>query len=139
MMVPEALKNHVTFNNLDKQDSDSAGNNLSTAAKRCQVDNNQKHMEWEVAQYIVDKSDLDYVIIHLMNHFPDHISQLAIILNASCELQERVMMDLKQAYQESTQNEVAIQIMQMNARKVLFQYGELHEMAVNNIVLMKYL
>jgi hypothetical protein len=52
----------------------------------------------EIAQHEVNKSDFNFVKMHPVNHFCDHISQLGNNFNACSELPDRVIMDLKQAY-----------------------------------------
>jgi len=64
---------------LDKQkerESDPARNNLPAAAKRRPVDEGKTQIESEIAQHLVDKSDFNFVKIHLLNHFSYHIRQL---------------------------------------------------------------
>jgi len=83
---------------LDKQEereSDPAWNNLSVAAKRRRVDEDKTQIESDIAQHLVDESDFNFVKMHLLNHFSDHIRQLGNLLNVSSELPEKAMMDLK--------------------------------------------
>jgi len=63
-------------------------------------------------------------MIHLLNHFSDHIHQLANLLNVSSELQGQAMMDFKQVYQHSNRPEVSIQLLQMNAQNEVFHYPQ---------------
>jgi len=114
---------------LDKQEewgSDPTWNNLSAAAKRGQVDEDRTQIESEIAQHLVDESDFNFVKMDLLNHFSDHIRQLGKPLNVSSELQQKAMMDLKQAYRRSNRHEAASQILRTNARKEVFQYRELN-------------
>jgi hypothetical protein len=52
----------------------------------------------EIAQYLVDESDFQFVIMHLLNHSSDDIRQLGNLFNVSSELPETARMNLKQAY-----------------------------------------
>jgi hypothetical protein len=49
----------------------------------------------KIAQHLVDESDFNFVMMHLLNHYSDHVCQLGNRLNISFELQETAMMDLK--------------------------------------------
>jgi len=65
------------------------------AAKHRRVDEDKMQIESEIAHHLVDQSDFNFVKMHLLNHFSDHIRQLGNILNVSSELPEKAMMDLK--------------------------------------------
>ena len=64
----------------------------------------------EIAHHLVDESDFDFVKMHLLNHFSDHIPQHGNLLNVSSELSEKARMDLKHAYRQSNNQEAALQI-----------------------------
>jgi hypothetical protein len=81
------------------------------AAKRRQVDEDISKAKSEIAQHLVDKSDFNFVKMHLLNHFSDHIRQLGNLLNVSSELPEKAMMDHKQEYRQSNRHEAAFQIL----------------------------
>jgi len=51
----EGLKQLLTFNELEEPESDPAWNNLSTAAHRQRINNNQIPIKSEIAQHIVDR------------------------------------------------------------------------------------
>jgi len=65
-------------------------------------------------------------MMHLLNHLSDHIHQLGNRSNASCELPERAMIDLQQAYRKLKRHEAAFQVLQTKADKEVFQYRELN-------------
>jgi hypothetical protein len=109
--VLEALKMQLTLDKQEERESDHAWNNLSAAAKRCWVDEDKTQIESEIAQHLVNESNFNFVKIHLLNHFSDHIRQLGNLLNLSSELPEKAMMDLKQAYRQSNGHEAAFQIL----------------------------
>jgi len=108
--VSEALTKHLTLDKQDERESDPTWNNLSAAAKRRQVDEGKTQSESEIAHHLVDESDFNFVKMHLLNHFSDHIRQLGNLLNISSELPEKATMDLKQAYRQSNHPEAAFQI-----------------------------
>jgi hypothetical protein len=124
--VTEALKKQLTLDKQEERESDPAWNNLSAAAKRCRIDEDKTMTESDIAQHLVDKSDFNFVKMHLLNHFSEHICQLGNLLNVSSELPEKAMMDLKQAYRQSNRHETACQIVRTQARKEVFQYQELN-------------
>jgi len=126
MKVSEALKMQLTLDKQEERESHPAWNNLSAAANRRHVDEDTTQIESEIAQHLVDKSDFNFVKMHLLNHFSDHIHQLGNLLNVSSELPEKAMMDLKQAYWQSKCHEVPFQILGTKARKEVFQSRELN-------------
>ena len=97
-MVSEALKSQLTLDKQEEQNSNCTWNNLSVTAMRRRVDEDKMQIESEIAQYLVDESDLNFVDIHLLNHFSDHIRHLGKLLNERFELPEKEMMDLKQVH-----------------------------------------
>jgi len=103
------------------------------AAKHRRIDEDKTLIESDIAQYLVDELDFDFAKMHLLNHFSDHIRQLGNLLNASSELPERAMMDLKQVYRQSNRHEAAFQIVQTNAGKEMCQYRELNANAARHL------
>jgi len=83
-------------------------------------------IESEIAQHLVNESTLNILIIHLLNHFPDHLRQFANFENVSFELPEKAMMDSQQVYWQSNCHEATFEILGMNAWKVVFLYLELN-------------
>jgi len=124
--VSEAMKMQLTLDKQEEWESDPAWNNLSAAAKGRRVDEDKTQIDSVMAQHLVDTSDFNFVKMHLLNHFSDHIRQLGNLLNVSSELPDKVMMDLKQAYRQSKRHEAALQILRTKARKEVFQYRELN-------------
>jgi len=120
--VSEALKKQLTLDKQEERGSDPTWNDLSVAAKRSHVDENKMQIESEIAQHLVNKSDFNFVKMHLLSHFSDHICQLGNLLNVSSELPEKAIMHLKQADQQSNCHEAAILIVRMKAQKKVFQY-----------------
>jgi len=110
----------------EEWESDPAWNNLSVAETHRRVDEDETQRESAIAQPLVDESDLNFVNIHLLNHFSDDIRQLGDLLNVSSELRDKTMMDLEQAYQQSNRHEASFQIFQTKAQQVVFQYRELN-------------
>jgi len=113
--VSEALKKQCTLAKQEEQESDPACNNLSAAAKRRCVDEDIMQIESEIAQHLVNESDFNFVMMHLLNHFSDHICQHVNLSNAYSELPARAMMYLKQAYWQSNRHEPTFQILLTNA------------------------
>jgi len=74
--VPEALKRQLTMDKQEEWESDAAWNNLFAAAKHSRVDEDKTQIESDIAQHLVDESDFNFVKMHLLNHFSDHIRQL---------------------------------------------------------------
>jgi len=85
----EALKKQLTLDKQEERESDPTWNNLSATAKRRLVDEDKMQIESESAQYLVHESDFNFVKMHLLNHFSDHIRQLGNLSNISSELPEK--------------------------------------------------
>jgi len=81
--------------NQEEQDSDLTWNILSAAAKRCRVDQDEIQIESVIAQPLVNTSDFNFEMIHLLIHFSDHICQLGNLVNASSVFPQRAIIDLK--------------------------------------------
>jgi len=104
------LKLQLTYVSQEEWESDTDWNTLSAPAKRRHVDDDKIQIESEIAQYLVDESDLNFVKMHLLTHFCDHILQLGNLVNVSFELPEKAMMYLEQAYSQLNRQESALQI-----------------------------
>jgi len=124
--VSEAVKKQLTLHKQVERESDHSWKNLSTAAKSHRGDKSKSQIASEIAQHLVNQSDINFVTIHLLNHFSDHIRQLGNHLDVSIELPGYAKMDLKQAYRQSNQHQAAFQILQEIVQKVVFQYWELN-------------
>jgi len=83
-------------------------------------------IESEIAHHLVHESHFKFVRMHLLNHFSDHICLLGNLSNASCELPDRVMMELKQGYRQLNCQEATVQMLQTKAGKEVFQYLKLN-------------
>jgi len=88
-ITSEAKKKYLTLDKQKERESDPAWNNLSMAAEHCRVDEDKTQIELEIAQHLVEESDFNFVKMHFLNHFSDHIRQLANLLNGSSELPEK--------------------------------------------------
>jgi hypothetical protein len=124
--VSEALKPQRTMDKQEEQESNPAWHNLSAAAMRRRLKDDETQIQAEIAQHLVDESDFNFEKIHLLNHFSGHVWQLGNDSNIWSELPEKQVMDLKQAYRQSNRHKAAFQIWRMKARKVVFQYRELN-------------
>jgi len=80
----------------------------------------------KIEQHLVNESDFNFLMMHFLNHFCDHIYPLGNLLNVSSELPEKAIMDLRQAHQQSNRHKAAFQILQMCARKEVFLYWDLN-------------
>jgi len=113
--VSEAWKQQLTWDKQVQRPSDPTWHNLSAAAKRSCIDEDEMQIKSEIAQHLVDESDFNFVTMHLLNHFTDYIRQLGNLLNGYTELPEKAMMNIKQAYQQSNRHEAPFQIGQTTA------------------------
>jgi len=122
--VSEDLKKQRSLDKQEEWEWDPAWKRHSAAAEGSHIDEDTTQMESEIAQHLVDESDFNFVNMHLLNHFFDHIWPVGNNLNASSDLPERVMMDLKQAYGQSNCHDLAYQIQWAKARKEVVHYRE---------------
>jgi len=79
-----------------------------------------------MAQHLVHVMDFNFIQMHFLNHFDDYSRQLGNLFNASSELPERAMMNLKIVYWQSNRHETTFQNLQMKSQKQVFEYGELN-------------
>jgi len=140
MKVSEAFEQQLTLDLHHELNSNPTLSNLWVAAKRHYVDEDKMLIKSEIAQHVVDKLDFNFVTMHLLNHFSDHIRQHRNLLNASSELPEKPMMDPKQVCSQSNRRRVTFQILRRNAQKEVFPFPELKTNAVfqyrNNEILL---
>jgi len=108
------LETQLTLDKQENRESDSGLYNLAVAGMRRLFDEDKIPINSEIEHYLVEESKFNFVIMHLLNHFSDHIHQLGNLLNVSSKLPERVIMDLKQSYQQANAHEAAAQILQTN-------------------------
>jgi hypothetical protein len=87
--VSECLKKLRTLDKQEEWESNPAWNNLSAAATCRRVDEDKSQIQSEIAQYLVDQLDFNFVKIHLLRYFSDHICQPGNVLNLSSELPEK--------------------------------------------------
>jgi len=80
----------------------------------------------EIAQNLVNESDFSFVKINLLNDSSAYFCQLGNLLNVSCQLPEKGIMDLEQVYRQSNRQQPALQILRTIARNNVFSYGELN-------------
>jgi hypothetical protein len=73
MKVLKALEMLLTWNKQEKWDIDPTWNDLSSAAKGHFVDEDITQIQSEIAQHHVHKPDFNFVMMHFLNHFADHI------------------------------------------------------------------
>jgi len=70
-MVFKALKMLFPVVKLEEWESDPAWNNLVAAAMWHGIDKDKIQFESEIAQHLVDESEVNFVKIHLLTHFSD--------------------------------------------------------------------
>ena len=73
-------------------------------------------IESQIAQNLVNESEVSQVNINVLKHFCDHFRQLGNLINISSQLTENVMKDLKQAYLQSKCHEATCHLLQIPAR-----------------------
>jgi len=127
--ISEDLKKQLTLDKQEKRESDPTWNNLSAAAKCRHVDEDNTQIESEIAQNHLEESDFNFVEMHLLNHYSDHICQLGNLFNERSELTEKAMMNLKQAYQQSNRHDAGFHILQLKTWKEVFPHRELNAIA----------
>jgi hypothetical protein len=108
------------------REREPTGYNLSVSAKHCRIDENKTLSMSEFAQHHVYKSDCNFMKMHLLNHFSDHIRQVGNHLYAITELLGRVIINLKQVYRQSNCHQDTFQTLQAKARKEAFPHRELN-------------
>jgi hypothetical protein len=118
--VSEAFKMQLTLDKQEERESDPSWDNLSPAANRRCVDEDKTQIKSEIVPHLINKSDFNFVKMHLLNHFSGLICQLGNLLNVSSECLEKAMMDPKQAYRQLNHHEAAFQILQTKARQEVF-------------------
>jgi hypothetical protein len=73
--VLDTLKMQLTLDKQEEWESDPTWNKLSATANHRHVDEDKTQIGSEIAQHLVDKLVFNFVKMHLLNHFSDHIRQ----------------------------------------------------------------
>jgi hypothetical protein len=99
---------------MDKQEikqRDPARNNLCAAVQRHCVDDDKMQIESEIAKHYVNESDFNFVKMHFLNHFSDHICHRGNLFSIRSKLPEKAMMDPNHVYRQLNCPEAAFQIL----------------------------
>jgi len=120
-MVSEAFTIQHTLDQLEVGETDPGWNNHSMTATCLLVNEDTIQIESEIPQYRVDKSDINFVRVHFLNHVPDHNCQLGNLSYACSELPDTVMKYPKPAYQQLNHYEAPFHIVRLTAREEVFQ------------------
>jgi len=85
----EAFKTQLTLHKQEEWEQDPMWNNILASAQCRHVDENKGQIDSDIAQHHVAESDFNFLKMHLLNHFSDHIHQLGNLITSSSELPER--------------------------------------------------
>jgi hypothetical protein len=72
----------------------------------------------------VDKSDLNFVKMRILNHLSDHVCLVGTLFNESSESPEKAITNHKPAYKQLNQYEAAFKMLRKHVSKEVFQYRE---------------
>jgi hypothetical protein len=64
------------LDNQQEQESDTAYKNIFVAAKCCNGGQDIMQRELDITHHLINESDFDYIMIHLLNFLSDHIHLL---------------------------------------------------------------
>jgi len=131
----KAFKMQYTLHKQEEWKSDPASNSLSVPATHRHVDEGQWQIMSKIPQHSLDELDLNFVQMHLLNHFSDHISQLGSMFNATSKLAPRAMTNQKQVYRRSNCDEGAFKMMQRYPKSRCFRIASWMQ-NIENILLM---
>jgi len=126
LMVSDVWKKQLTLDKQEERESEPIWNNLFAPVQRHSVDQDKMRRVSKIAQNLADESDFNFVKMHLLNDFSDHICKLGNPLNASSELPEKAIMDYEHVYRQSNSHDAAFAIVWTNDQKEVFQFRELN-------------
>jgi len=75
-MVSEASKKQLTLDNPEKWEGDPGWENHCAAPKCRHVVEENMHIKSDIAQHLVDQSDINFVKMHLLKHLSDNMRLL---------------------------------------------------------------
>jgi hypothetical protein len=127
--VAEALRKQLSEDLRLGRESIQGWRSLLNAVKTHRIMQDRQTIEFEVQAKFSEESDFNFVKMHLLTHFSNHIRQLGHLSKVSSELPEHAMMDIKAAYRISNRNEVTKQILHTNTRRDFFAFRNLNHHA----------
>jgi hypothetical protein len=101
---------------------------LSKVAKQRKIDADKKDVDTQVAAHMRAHSSFDFVKMHYLSHFTDHIPMFGSTQPFSTELVEASHKDLKDGFRTSNKVNAIQQILVHMSRRQAFRVHELHEL-----------
>jgi len=106
----------------DREDWD----NLSDADKRRLQIEDEEAVADEVLGYTMDRSDFNFIKMHLLVHFGEAVRHFGSLVGLTAEYTEAAHKDLKNAFRHSNRNNASLQILKTVSRRDGFGYRELN-------------
>jgi Plavaka transposase len=125
-----ALRTQLSAERALERDNDETFRRLSKNAKDRCLEEDRIGVETEVEAALKQESHFNFVKMHLLAHFTEHIRDLGHLSNFSAELPEALHRDLKNAFRHSNKINTGPQILRSISRKQAFDYRELNTEAV---------
>jgi hypothetical protein len=112
--VAEALRKQQSKDLRLGRESEPGWRSLWNTAKTHRIEQDRQTIKFEVQANLSEKSDFNFIRMHLLTHFSHHIRPLGDLSNVSSKLPEHAMMDIKGACPISNRNEATKQILRTN-------------------------
>jgi hypothetical protein len=103
--VAEALRKQLLEDLRLGKESERGWRSQAKAAKTNRIEQDRQMIKLQVQANLSEKSDFNFVKMHLLTHSSHDIRQLGHLSNVSSELLEHTIMDMKAAYCRSNRNE----------------------------------
>jgi DNA-directed RNA polymerase subunit N (RpoN/RPB10)/oligoribonuclease (3'-5' exoribonuclease) len=122
----EKLRAELTKESKAEREATEGWDNLSRTAKSRQLNEDKTWIESQVKSLVEEESDFNFIKLHLLTHFSEHVKELGHLTNVSAELSERLHRELKDAFRRSNKHNAHQQILQSITRTTLFEYRDLN-------------
>jgi len=120
------LKAQLTVDMKTQRESELTWNKLSKAAKCRREDDDKVEVEKQIEASLKEDSHFNFIKMHLLTHFAEHIRELGNLSNFTAELSESCHRDLKEAFRHSNKVNADPQILRSISRRLAFEYRELN-------------
>jgi hypothetical protein len=101
---------------------------LSKATKKRKIDADKAEIERQVSKQVREESSFDFVKMHYLTHFIDHISLFGSVQAYSTELLEASHPALKAGFRASNKVNATEQVLTHMARRESFKVHKLHQL-----------
>ena len=124
--IAEVLKKQLSEDLRLGRESEPGWKSLLNAAKTRPIEQDRQTVKLKVQANLSEESVFNFVTMHLLTDFSNHICQHGHLSIVNTKLLEHAMMDINTAYHILNRNKVTEQILHMNTERDFFVFQNLN-------------